>query len=388
MSAELLADLLVNGIALVAVLLTITSLAGAPNAVARRLRRLLTGLAILLGLRMINWVQPSLLLAIPVTIVAAWLPLTALRLAEELVRRHASGLLKRAALAGAIAFSGVALVTGAFFPREVMAALALFQAGMLLWIGAFLLGARTRQLAPAETSLADTFAFALLLAIPFAISDFRGTLPALPVRLGAIGVMLFVLTSLRLWSGTGSPRPLLTELLGLIACGAAVAGGAALLVPALLSSDLWRLGALAASAAAALQIMQRLGDVGRADLQRSSLLPALQQLPDGAECDALVAAHPLTASGTVIDPAGLDLYDSEAVAALANRRVITASTDRDGQADQAAANLMAEHGATHLVRLSRVPPRFLAVNAGRIAGSGPLDLELDMLARLADRSDR
>lgn len=385
--ADLIADLLTNGVALAALLIAVVALRRGRSAppVERRLRRLLIGLAGLLALRMVNWVAPQPLLAIPVTVIASWLPLLALRLVEELLRRHAPPMLKRAALAGAIGLSAAALLTGAFFPRALMTALAIFQAALLLWTVLFLARERAHELAVAETRLADTFGFALLLAIPFALSDFRGTLPGLPVRMGGLGALVFVLATSRIASGTGAPRLLLFDLLGILLCGGGVAAAAWLLLPAVAPSALWQLFAIAAAAAAALLIVQRQDDVRRAERRRPSIIAALAALPDDAAPDALIAAHPLTASGTLIGPAALDLYDHHAVAGLAEQRVVGPATPATGAAEAAARNLLAEHAASHLVRLSRNPPQFLALNAGQIGGTAMLDLQLDMLARLADR---
>lgn len=386
MSADLTADLLINGIALAATLFAILALpGGAGSPVERRLRALLVGLALLLALRMVNWLAPSPLLAIPVTLVAAWLPLLALRLVEHLLRRHASALLKRVALAGALALAAAALLTGALFPAGLMTALALYQAAMLAWIVGFILRARAAGLAVSETRQADTFALILLLAIPFAISDFRGTLPGLPVRLGGLGVLLFVATAARLAAGSGAPRGVIADLAAVATAGGLVAAGAWLLLPTIAAPDLWRLAALAATTAAAMLIVQRVREVRRSARHRPSLLPTLAALPDGPGLDALLAAHPLTASGRIVEPADLDLYDEVAVAALARHRVVGGAAPLEPTADAAARNLCAEHAATHLVRLSRTPPRFLALNAGALGG-GRIEHELDLLARLAEGS--
>lgn len=377
----LAADLLINGIALAAVLFAILSLWRSVHPVGRRLRRLLVGVALLLVLRIVNWAAPSLLLAIPVTMVAAWLPLLALRVAEELVRRHAPPALKWSALIGAIAFSVGALLAGAFFPAGLMAALAGFQAAMLLWIAWFLV--RARALSPGERRMAATFGLVLLLAIPFAVSDFRGSLPGLPVRMGGIGILLFVLTTARLLAGTGSPRCLLGDLAGLLAGGVLVAVGGSLMIETADAADLWRIGALTAAVLAATQSVRRLRETGRAARGQLSVLGSLPALPDGADAEAMIGASPLAASGSLIERDALALYDAPTIAALAEHRVVTAATVLAPEPAQAAANLMAEHAATHLVRLGRAPPRFLALNGGQLGGSGALDVELDALSRLA-----
>jgi hypothetical protein len=323
------------------------------------------------------------LLVVPVTVAAAWLPFLALRLVEELLRRHASWWLKRFALVGALGFSVAAVVTGAFFPRTLLVALAVFQAAMLLWLGLFLLRER-RGLAPAEARLANVFALALLVGLPFAVSDFRAAFPDIPVRMGGVGLVLFLVATSRLVAGLGAPRLLVMDLASVAACGAVVTGGAALLT-SLGETDLWRLFAVTMAAAGAMLGVQRLREARLMERLRPSILPALARLPDGVDEEALVAAHPLTASGALVD---LSLYDAPAVAGLAQHRVVTAFTPLGSSAEGAARNLLDEHAATHLVRLSREPPRFLALASGQIGGGSAMDVELDILSRLAEGAGR
>lgn len=388
MNGPLAADLLVNGIALVAVAAAAAALTGrrAAGPVERRLRALYLGLAFLLAVRMLYWADPRPLFAVPVGAAASWLPMLVLRVVEELLRRHAPLPLKGAALGGALAFTAASLATGALFPQILAIGLASFQVALLLWTLAFILRGRRFGLAEPETRLADTFALALLLALPFAVTDFREAFPRLPVRMGGVGVLVLALATSRLIGGGGSPRLLVADLAGLFLCAAAIGFGAALLLPAAVEADLWRLAALALAAPAAMLVVQRLREARLAERLQPSLLASLCRLPDAPERDVLVAAHPLTASGTPVEGAALALYDRAAIEALAAERVVTATTPLGEFAAGAARNLLDEHGATHLVRLSRDPPRFLAVAAGQIGGGGPRDLELDMLSRLSENA--
>lgn len=388
MNEAVSADLLVNGVALVAVAAAAAALPGrrTAGAVERRLRAVYLGLAFLLAVRMLYWAEPRPLFALPVAVAASWLPLLILRLVEELLRRHAPAPLKAAALGGAIFFTAAALATGALFPRALTIALAGFQAALLLWTLAFILRGRRLGLAAAETRLADTFALALLLALPFAVTDFRDALPWLPVRMGGVGVLVFALATSRLVGGGGSPRLLVADLAGLFLCAAAIGLGAALLLPELDDTYLWRLAALGLAAPAAMLVVQRLREARLAERLQPSLLASLARVPDDPGRDALLAAHPLIASGTSLEGGKLELYDRETIEALAAHRVVTAATPLGEPAAGAARNLLDENAATHLVRLSRDPPRFLAVAAGQIGGGGPRDLELDMLSRLAEHA--
>lgn len=388
MNDPVAADLLVNGVALVAVAAAAAALSGRrkAGAVERRLRALYLGLAFLLAVRMLYWTAPGSLLAVPVAVAASWMPLLILRLVEELLRRHAPARLKAAALGGAIAFTVAALATGALFPKTLTTALAAFQVALLLWTLGFILRGRRLGLAEAETRLVDTFAIALLLALPFAVTDFRDAFPWLPVRMGGVGVLIFALATSRLVGGGGSPRLLVADLAGLFLCAAAIGLGAALLLPELGDTYLWRLAALGLAAPAAMLVVQRLREARLAERLQPSLLSSLARVPDDPGRDVLLASHPLIASGTPLDGGNLELYDDQTIEALAAHRVVTGATPLDELAAGAARNLLDEYAATHLVRLSRDPPHFLALAAGQMGGAGPRDLELDMLSRLADRA--
>ena len=388
MNGALAADLIVNGLALAALIAAILAMRGghAPGSVERRLRALYIALALLLALRSWAWAAPHPLIVIPVLAVAAWLPLLALRLVEHLVRRHAPRRLKWLALAGAIGFTAAAILIGGLWPLALLAGLALFQIVTLGWAGMLLHNRRPGELAAAEERTADTLVLAFMLAIPLAASDFRAILPDLPVRMGGLGVLIFLVAASRLPSGFAAPRLLLADLFGLLLFAALMAGGADLFVADLAPNDVVRLAVLAFAAAATTLIMFRIGEARLVARTRPSLLTAFAQLPGRAGEDALLGAHPLLATGTLIDSETLGLYDQAAVAAIARRRVVTASSHMDEEAGAAARNMLDSAAATHLVRLSQYPPRFLAVTAGELGGAGTLAAELDMLSRLAEAS--
>lgn len=387
MNAALAADLIVNGLALAALLAAIVAMGGgrASGSVEKRLRALYAAIALLLALRSWAWAAPDPLLAIPVLAAAAWAPLLALRLVEQLVRRHAPRALKWLALGGAIGFTVAAMLAGGFWPYALLGALALFQIVTLGWAGMLLHNRRPGELSPAEERIADTLVLAFVLAIPLAASDFRAILPDLPARMGGLGVLIFLVATSRLASGLAAPRLLLADLIGLLLFAGLLTAGAYLFVPDLASYDLIRLGILAFAAAATALILFRIGEARLVDRMRPSLLTAFARLPDRAGEDALIGAHPLLSSGRLIDGEALGLYDQAAIAAIARRRVVTATSSLDEEAGAAARNLLDSAAATHLVRLSQYPPRFLAVAGGELGGAGTLAAELDMLSRLAER---
>jgi hypothetical protein len=112
--------------------------------------------------------------------------------------------------------------------------------------------------------------------------------------------------------------------------------------------------------------------------------PSLASLPDAPSLDQLLAAHPTLACGTLIYESALVIYDPAVIATLAERRVITAAANLDAPAKGATDNLLAAYSASHLIRLCKSPPTFLALACGPFKTNDIIDAELDMVSRLAE----
>ncbi|WP_299296760.1 hypothetical protein [uncultured Erythrobacter sp.] len=160
--------------------------------VAEHLRRLFTLTAVLLALRLANFVWTSPAMAAAMMVVAAWMPLATLRLGEELVRRHAHRPLKFFALGGAIGFFVLAATFGLFWTREAILALAAFQALVLAGVLIHLLTQR-RTVSPSERRAPDMLSLAFVLALPLLATDFERLFPDLAFRGGAFAALVFML---------------------------------------------------------------------------------------------------------------------------------------------------------------------------------------------------
>jgi hypothetical protein len=375
------AGILITAIALLAVLIArrwVAALA-ARSDVAARLRTLYTLLAALLALRLLAPLLASAPLAVALMTVAAWLPIAALRLVEELCRRHAPRPVKMVALGGALGFTAMALTIGLVWSAGAIRALAAFQSGML--VTTVWLLARSRDgLAPAERRTADTFLVALLLAIPLALTDFTYLFPELPVRGGPFAVLILLLATSRLTAEQGTV-PRLAADLGTVAAasGAAVAVGY-LASPALGGSVGAILAGGVAAIAALLLLVERFAALRS---RQSGLITALAATP-ADDTDAIISAHPLLETGRMLGDAELSQYPPESVARLFDHPVISAET-HDQDARDAGRDLLDATGATHLLRVSRNPPRLLAVTAGGLSDRS-LDDELAVASRLIERT--
>lgn len=346
--------------------------------VAGYLARLLTLIALLLGLRLASFALPSPILVAATMVVAAWLPLITLRLAEELVRRHAPRWLKLLALSGAGGFSLLAVTFGLVWTGPALIALALFQAAVVVAILFHMLRQRG-SVSLAERRAGDMLALAFALALPLLATDFAFAFPDLPFRGGPFAALVFVLACSRL-AGTAS-RPL--RLLGDLALVAG-AGGLTALAAQLMAAPvaLALAHSATASAAAALVLLaERFADPSsRSD---GLLLPIACAAPDEA---AILAAHPLLAHATPVTPEALADLPDDLVAALAARPVVTAARDPESETlTGAARELLARYGASHLLRLAPAPaPRFLAISGGAL-DEARLAQELTIVARLLER---
>ncbi|MFL9841685.1 hypothetical protein ABS767_11985 [Sphingomonas sp. ST-64] len=368
------ADLVVTALALIATAIAVLPLAEArrDSAVAMKVFWLLLGLLALLAARLLAW-SGNAIAAVPLLLIASWLPLLALRVAEQIVRRHAAVAVKWLMLGGGLLFTVITLIFGAAWSGRVLTALAAFQAVAIMCTVVHLL--RAREVSPGERHLAQVFAAALALAIPLTATDFQG-IAHLPVRGGAFAVLLLVLATSRAVSDTASLGSLIIDLLVLSGAGAVIGGSAALVLGRSDPSQLWQIGAIGAATAAVALIAQRRGEARLILRARPSLARAIAALPERPDQATLLSAHPLLASGRMVEGDMLHAYSSAEIAAWLAQRVVTRS------AGDAARDLLDATAATHLLRLSTSPPRFLAVSAGALAGDD-IGAELDLVARVA-----
>lgn len=371
---------LLTGIGLMAALVARAGVAGAARGggVAADLRRLLTLIALLLGLRLGNAALASPVLVACIMVVAAWLPLATLRLAEELVRRHAPRWLKLLALGGAVGFSVLAVTFGLVWTGAAVLALAAFQAAVMLAVLAHLISQRG-AVSLAERRAVDMLALAFALAVPLLASDFERLFPGLPFRGGPFAALVFVLACSRLAGEASRPLRLLGDLAVIAGAGGIVAAGAYLLGAA--APVAIELSATAAGAAGLALLVERFADpASRAD---GLLPPIARAAPEEA---AILAAHPLLASGVPVSAGALADLPDDLIAALAAKPVVCAGGDAGSDTlTGAARELLSRYGASHLLRLSQTPPRFLAISGGAL-NQDRLTGELTIVARLLERA--
>ncbi|MGE8106630.1 hypothetical protein ACQKP1_23360 [Allorhizobium sp. NPDC080224] len=346
---------------------------------ATHLARLLNLIVLLLALRLAGLWQPTPMLVIAKMVVAAWLPLVTLRLAEELVRRHAPRMVKLLALGGAVIFSILAVVFGRVWTGPAVIALALFQAVVVMAILVHLYQQRG-SVSLSERRAVDMLALAFALALPLLATDFAWAFPNLPFRGGPFAALVFVLACSLLAGVTSRPLRLLSDVLKLAGAGALV--GLAMHLAGGPETVVSQLAATAGASAALVLLAERFaGSPSRGEGLLSAIARAA---PDQA---ATLSSHPLLANAVMVTADALSDLPEDLLIGLAARPVWT--TTRDPENDTlsgAARELLARYGASHLLRLPQTPtPRFLAISGGAL-DEDRLTRELTIVARLLERA--
>jgi hypothetical protein len=160
---------------------------------------------------------------------------------------------------------------------------------------------------------------------------------------------------------------------GIVAAGAHLLGAAAPVAIALTAT--------AAGAAGLALLVERFADP--ASRAEGLLPPIARAAPEEA---AILAAHPLLASGVPVSAGALADLPDDLIAALAAKPVLCAGGEAGSDTlTGAARELLSRYGASHLLRLSQTPPRFLAISGGAL-NQDRLTGELTIVARLLERA--
>lgn len=371
---------LLTAIALLAALVArrgVAQLAGKGGA-AEHLRRLFTLISLLLALRLIFFAWPSPVIVALLMVVVSWLPLAALRLSEELVRRHAPRPLKFLALGGAIGFSVLATTLGLIWAREAILALAVFQGIVILGV-LFHLFTQRGSVSQVERRTVDVLALAFLLGTPLLATDFERLFPDLPFRGGAFAALVIVLACSRLVSQDSRPLSLFADIA--VTLGA---GGIAALAAHLIGAQpdvILIITACVAASAALLLLVERFAAASKADdgilydLARNDMTRA-----------GILSSHSLLSTAIQLNESELADLPSDTVEQLARHRVISGEAiPGDDRLSGAAHELLARHSATHLLRLSQKPVQFLAICGDALTGER-LTSELEIVARLLEHT--
>lgn len=291
-------------------------------------------------------------------ILACALPLGALLLAENLLRRHAPLPIKLLIGGGTLLGLIAAALAGAGMQRAFN--LALYVPAALALIFLLVMFRRRSTLAPMENAALDSYGRALFVTGLLSLTDF-GLIA--PFGLSALGVLGLAYAAA---SGASAPRRWIDAVKEL----ALAAATAVLLTGALLylrppTSWLEAAGVLAVAAAAllALSVLLRLqsggGDQQRRQFEQTLATAETDSLEQFVQSTSLAA--PLQGL-VLIEGADLDGYDPALLAGLFNDNPVISIADlhlRENAPDarEQLRDLLTRHASSHAIRISDAPLR-------------------------------
>ncbi len=185
---------------------------------------LLYCLGALLLVRGFYWVSDSRVLGSATYVLAALVPVAVTLYIEALLRRHLALGIKLLALSGTLAFT-VAAFAGRL-PADPMWMRAFI--GYVVLLGLAVLGAllfRDRaDLTRVEARSVDAISMAVILLVPFVMTDLAADLAIPMVRVGSVGVLAFVYNMVLASEPRGSLRAVLVANLGVLAIAVLLGG--------------------------------------------------------------------------------------------------------------------------------------------------------------------
>lgn len=345
-------------------------------------------IASLFLLRGVAWWTGSVWLDRLSMVPAALVPLGALLVTEGILRRHAPRFVKIAVVAGAVGL-GLAGVLGMESFTAYYVVLGLFQLAGFAVCG-WLLGFRDRStLLASENRSIGRLAVGAILVIPFIATDYQVFAPDIPVRLGALGALLFV-TAVLIAGGAAETRRQALAMAALRLSSAALLGAAVAFVsPDVGAAQVMRFAAIAVSGVLTIGLMV---DALRAhfESQVPGVLNSVAASPARTR-DALIAElerHPIFESARRCRESDLVAYDPPLLRHfLSTRRVLRRTEAPWGlavtdPAVERAVSLMAANSATHLIILNHDPVDLIVLAVPVISADPATETALALVRRL------
>jgi hypothetical protein len=352
--------------------------------VDRRLAALFTVLALLMSVRTLRWWLVMEPLRHLEESLAAFVPLFALLLAEGLLRRHAPTWLKQAICFGGLLFAVLALARPMAWALPFAYALGAFVSLSLISIALLLALRRRGTLSHAENDAISALSVGLLFALPLGATDFLAAAGVSPIRAGGLGMLFVLLSVARVTAVGGGWRGVLSDAFWALAASGLGFAAFALVFGAPTPLEALNIFTLILALVLTFRSMQHQIEVGRAQV-RDSLWRTLATAPTET-LDAFLAgllAAPELQRARLIDGAALQGYDQNALeTSFGGGAVLTVA---EARAHEQISVLFDESESTHVILLAREPMRLLFVNLPSVGAGAETDLQLTLLAKLAQR---
>ncbi|MEM7723205.1 MAG: hypothetical protein AAF376_12610 [Pseudomonadota bacterium] len=319
-------------------------------------------------------------------VAACFIPLAALLVTENVLRRHAPFALKIWVTLGAAALSIGAVFEVLSMTVTYIYALAAFQFLTFAALGVLVVRRDRGSLSATENAMVDRLALSLLFILPFAVTDFRTEVFDAPVRMSGIAVLLLCWLAIGLRRGTASQSGVIASLLA-----PALAIGVAALAIALLTGlegrAMVQVVAIMVSAGLVSRVAIAARDI-RSEERSGGLLRYVATAPmrDHAGFLAGLQHQAPTSGALILDAASLADFDT----AFRAQFDVTPVLRKTDIPKLSVANLAEQadwffrkYDATHAVLVSRTPFRLMALNIPALTQSDEVEHELSVVQRMA-----
>jgi hypothetical protein len=337
-------------------------------------------------IRACGWLLGSDLLGKLATMLAGATPLVGLFIVEGLLRRHSPPFAKASLSLGAIAIAILTVLNWRWttLNQSLLLVLVVGGYGLLTW----LLLARDRV---SLTSSENRTVRRILVATPFLlillVTDFRGLFPFIPIRLGALGVLLLMYSC---FGADGLSAPGMTRVLklfGFLVISATLAAGFVATQDHAGSAIVVDISAVVFSSLVLAGLVSE--EIGARSERARPLSPLLRAM-DLLDFEAALRTHHLLQDARILDGAALrDVEDSALVALMTDRPVLRRQeapwrlpAESDGV--ERAMSLLMTYEATHLMRLGSTPLRIAAFTVPAIADDPRTEIEIAIAQRLGE----
>lgn len=354
--------------------------------VTGRIAFALSLVAALFLLRAAGWLAGSDALAWITTALAGATPLVALFVVEGLLRRHAPLTVKAALSGGCIAMALVAVLNARWTTINEVVLFVLVVGGYLLLT--WLLVSRDKA---SLTSSENRTIRRLLTVMPFLLimlaTDFRELFPHVPIRLGALGVLVLMYSCFGADGLSAPGKTRILNLLGFLLIATALAVGFATTQSRVDNALDFEIATVVfAGLVLAALVSEEIGARSERARAPSPLLRAV----DPAAFEAALKSDALLQDARIL--IGPELYDAEGpeLTALLKERPILRrkdapwglSANNDGV--ERAMSLLQTYEATHLMRLGSAPLRIAAFAVPPIADDPRTEIEIVIAQRLGE----
>jgi len=356
------------------------------GAVTKRIVFALSLVSALFCVRAIGWMTDSLLIGRLASALAGATPLAGLFVVEGLLRRHAPRPVKIILTGGCVLVAVLAIFysTPDLDSGAIMLVVVFGGYVTLAWL---LLTRDASSLTAPENRAIRRLLGAVAFLLPLILTDFRSVFPAIPVRLGALGVLIVLYVSFGAGGLTTPGRTRFYCLIGFLLIAATLALGFGAAQGEVDESLLLTIGAVGFSSLVLAGLLsEEIGARSERARPPSSILGAR----DAAAFEAALKTDPLLQDARILTGATLADVDGPQLGALLARHGVLRRKDApwdlsasDGGVERAL-SLMLTYDATHILRLGRTPLRLAAFTLPPIANDPRAEAEIVLAQRLGE----